>query len=169
MPTLKPRKRKQRGEVMPLLSVSDKIDSLLKEMLTTFPAKREVTVEEIEHWHKDLQPFPIQAIEWAFDCHRRNARFFPVPGEILDLCIEFSPITGTSDCDAECKRRHGKGYGENRSKGFYDITRLNELVRRKIQAEKRTLAQPLTDTEINGLLDELDKMRGYKPQWRESA
>ena len=152
---------------MPLLSVSAKIDSLLKEMLTTFPSKGEVTVEEIEHWHRDLQPFPLPAIEWSFDTHRRNGRFFPLYGEILDLCISWEPAQrDTRVCDAECRKKHGTGYGENHVKGFFDVTFLGELVREKIVANKRTRDQVLTDDEIEQLCVELDKKRGGAPVWR---
>jgi hypothetical protein len=157
MPSSTHRRRKQQGEVMPLLSVSERIDSLLKEMLNIFPSKGEVTDAEIEHWHKDLQPFPIQGIEWAFDTHRRNGRFFPVYGEILDLCIAWEPSTGQSVCTAECKRKHGKGYGSN------DILWLLQ----KYNEKRASLpSRPLIDAEVDSLMDDLDKHRGHKPQWR---
>jgi hypothetical protein len=157
MPRSTHRARKPRGEVMPLLSVSIKIESLLREMLTTFPLKGEVTVEEIEHWHRDLQPFSIQAIEWSFDVHRRNGRFFPLYGEILDLCIGWSPPEGTSSCDAACKKRHGSGYHSN------DILWLME---RYNQVRATLPNRALTDGEVEKLLVELDKKRGSVPAFR---
>lgn len=156
MPQSRPRRRKGNGEVVPPLSVSDRIDSLLKEHLTIFPSKGDVTVEEIEHWHRDLQPFPVQAIEWAFDCHRRNARFFPLYGEILDLCIAYAPTTGQSVCDTECRRKHGKGYGSN------DILWLLEKYNQKRAAVNRAL----NEDEMEEIYKALDKHRGYAPQWR---
>lgn len=167
MPQSKPRRRKGHGEVMPPLSVFDRIDSLLKEHLKVFPTKAELTEGEIEHWHRDLGRFPIQAIEWAFENWRLNGHFFPVYDDILSQCRAWEPEQKyMPGCSRECQSRHNKGYGEQPFKGIHDITRLNELVRRKIEKEKRTLANPLTDAEIDGLLDELDKMRGGPPEWR---
>src|SRR5690242_9924077 len=118
-------------------------------MSRTWPLK-ELTTEEIENWHKDLGVFQKDQIEQAFDNWRRNGRKFPVYGDIIDLCIAYEPPTRPSSlCSIECRERHGKGYGENPTRGLHDMTRLNELVRRKIATEKRTLAKPLTDAEID--------------------
>jgi hypothetical protein len=156
MPPYRPNKRKQRSAAQPLLNVSDAIDSILTEMLAIFKDKAEVTDAEIEHWHRDLQPFPIPTIEWAFDAHRRNGRFFPLYGEILDLCIAYAPTTGQSVCDAECRKRHGKGYGAN------DILWLLERYNQK----RAELNRPLTEAEMEPLYEALDAHRGHKPQWR---
>jgi hypothetical protein len=170
MPQSSPRKSKSKGETMPPLIASDRIDSLLKEHLNIFPSKGELSPEEIEHWHRDLSPFPIAAIDWAFDNWRRNGRFFPVYGDILDQVVTWEPPASQSKyvpgCDAICKARHRRGYGEAAMYGLHDITRLNELIRRKIESENRTREQLLTDSEIESLYDELDKLRGSKPEWR---
>jgi len=165
MPSSKQRKRSAQGELIAPSSVLDVIDNCLKEMCRTFPQK-ELAAEEIENWHRDLGVFPVEAIKWSFENWRRNGRFFPVYGDIIDQCVAWEPVKQQAECDAECKRRHWAGYGESPFKGMHDVTRLNELVRRKIQAEKRTRDQPFTDVEIDGLLDELDKMRGKAPAWR---
>lgn len=154
MPPYRPNKRRASSAAQPLLNVSDAIDSILKEMQNIFP--KELTDAEIEHWHRDLQPFPIPTIEWAFDAHRRNGRFFPVFGEILDLCIAYAPNNGQPICDSECKRRHGKGYGSN------DILWLLEQHNRK----RDELNRPLTEAELEPLYEALDTHRGHKPQWR---
>ena len=168
MSSSKRRKVKGQGELMTPSILLDVIDQGLKIMSQTWPQK-ELTPEEIENWHRDLGVFPKGTIEYAFDNWRRNGRYFPVYGDILDLCVAFQPPELQPVCDVACKRRHGRGYGENPARGLHDVIMLNELVRRKIEREKRTAAQPLTDAEIEGLLDELDKMRGRKPQWREIA
>lgn len=170
MPSSKRRKPNARGELIAPSSVLDTVDNCLKDMNRTWPVK-ELTAEEIEHWHQDLSPFPAAGIKWAFDNWRRNGRFFPVYGDILDQCVAWQPPepVDPTGCNAECKRRHWTGYGESPFKGLHDVTRLNELVRRKIQTEKRTADQSFTDAEINGLLDELDTMRGNAPMWRQPA
>jgi hypothetical protein len=157
-----PRKSKARGEVMAPLSVLDKLDSLLKEHLAIFQTKGELTEAEIEHWHRDLGVFPIPAIEYAFDCWRRNGRFFPVYGDILDLCIAWAPAekTGYVKCDAECRERHHRGYNE------VDIKTLYQLVVAKVSAAERMPQNKLTKTEISELLDQLDAKRGSSPDWR---
>ncbi len=167
MPRSKQRKASGQGEIMTPSRVLDVIDNCLKDMARTYPQKV-LEPEEIEHWHRDLSPFPVKAIEWAFDNWRRNGRFFPVYGDILDQCIAWAPPEQkhTQACDAQCKARHRRGYGEMPFAGMHDITRLNELVRRKISTEKRTREQLFTDSEIEGLYDELDKMRGSSPDWR---
>lgn len=166
MPRSKPHKAKDKGEISTPSTLSA-IKNCLKDMQRTYPQK-ELTEEEVEHWVQDLSPFPARAIDWAFDNWRRNGRFFPVYGDILDQCITWAPPeqTHTKICDAECKSRHGRGYGEMGFAGMHDITRLQELVRRKIVAEKRTVDQVLTDSEIDMLLDQLDELRGSSPDWR---
>jgi len=165
MPRSSQPKRKDSAGGSPLLK-NERIRELLKVQLMTFPNK-ELFEEEIANWERDLDPFPIQAIEWAFDNWRRNGRFFPVYGDIIDQCVSWEPSNKPKGaCDAECKRKHNTGYGENPALGLHDITRLYELVCRKIEGEKRTKDQRFSDEEIEGLLVELDKMRGGAPQFR---
>jgi hypothetical protein len=157
MPQSKPRRRSGRGEVLPPLSKLEKITDLLKTQLETFPQK-ELSPEEIERWVKDLEPFEIVAIEAAFDAHRRNGLFFPVPGQILDLCIAWQPEPKYKPgCSRECLARHGKGYNEN------DIAKLWKLYAAKLEQLPN---RSLTDGEVNQLLDELDRWRGHSPEWR---
>lgn len=91
MPKYTPPRRKGHGAVIPPLSVSDRVDSLLKEMLSIFPNKTELTEAEIEHWHRYLEPYHISAIEWAFENWRRSGSFFPVYSDILDLIGAWEP------------------------------------------------------------------------------
>ena len=156
MPKSTTRKRKGRGEAMPPLSVSDQIDLLLKEHLAIFPSKPELTDAEIEHWHRDLTPYPLQAIDWAFDNWRKNGHFFPVPSDILDQCQAWAPATGKTLCDPECKRRHGKGYGENDMLWLWN----------RHAKEREKLGRALTKNEWDGLYAELDVSRGGPPEYR---
>lgn len=158
----KQQKIKASAEVLPPLNVLDRIDSLLQEHLVTFPSKGELTAGEIEHWHQDLSPFPIKAIDWAFDCWRRNGRFFPVYGDILDLCIAWSPPGNkySAICDEACKKRHGRGYG------LVDIKIMGKLVDMKIADKDRPAGQRLSDQEIEEILEQVDKKRGSSPEWR---
>jgi hypothetical protein len=167
MPQSNPRKRKESGELKPSLNVLERIDSLLKEHLLLFPWKLELTEEEIEHWHKDLSPFPIAAIEWAFENWRRNGRFFPVYGDILDQCIAWKPkedYTYVPGCSAECLAKHGTGYNE------IDIRKLMKLYIAKYPDNRwpKPLVR-LTDAQWDELYDELDKVPGGPPEWRKPA
>lgn len=158
------RRRKGHGEVVPPLSTSDRIDSLLKEHLAIFPSKSELTEGEIEHWHRDLGQYQTAAIEWAFDTWRRNGHFFPVYADITSLCEAWNPPElERKGCDAACRRRHHQGYGE------VDVKYLNSLVVGKIMAEGRTREQRLTDSEIDALLDQVDTRRGSHPMWRQDG
>ena len=161
MPKSKPRKASAQGEIMTPSRVLDAIDNCLKDMARTYPQKT-LEPEEIEHWHQDLSPFPVKAIEWAFDNWRRNGRFFPVYGDILDLCVAWAPAekVGYTKCDAQCRERHRRGYGE------VDVKILNELVVSKVKAADRLRQNRLTDAEIEEILDQVDKKRGYSPDWR---
>ena len=165
MPQSKTRKAKDSGADLPILK-NARIRELLKVQLQTFPQK-ELFEEEIVNWERDLEPFPIRAIEWAFDNWRRSGRFFPVYGDILDQCIAWLPAErSTAVCDADCKKKHGTGYGENAALGLHDVTQLFELVSRKIRTEKRSRDNKFTDEEIEQLLVDLDKMRGGAPEFR---
>jgi hypothetical protein len=158
MPRSRRRRQPGHGEVVPPLSVSDRIDSLLKEHLSIFPSKPELSEAEIEHWHRDLNDFRMEAIEYAFDNWRRNGRFFPVYADIIELCEQWEPTEGKkSSCSAECKARHWKGYG------WPDIHKLSKL----FMAKRGELKRPLTENEFEMLLDAVDQSRGKPPVWRE--
>ncbi len=156
MPQSKQRKRNAQGVLIPPSSLLDVIDKGLKDMSLTWPQK-DLTAAEIDLWHRDLGNFTKGAIEYAFECWRRNGRFFPVYGDILDLCIAFTPPEVTKrGCSIECRERHGKGYNEN------DVAKLFKLYETRMSQ----LSRPMTDAEIDTLLDDLDKWRGKHPDWR---
>lgn len=133
-------KTKHAQEILP---TSQKLDAVLKwlqKMLDAFPQKGKVTQEEIEDWCRDLTPFSLQAIDFAFESHRRNALFFPLYGQILDLCISYDPpeqqVRSTANCDAICKARHGKGYGWRDMYAAYELMRQAVKEGRKIDSEE---------------------------------
>lgn len=151
MPRSTTRRRKGHGEVIAPLSVSDKIDSLLKVLLATFPSKTELTDEEIENWHRDLSGYQVEAIEYAFDCFRRSGLFFPVPAQIIDLCQTWEPpLKYRPGCDAVCKERHGKGYDD-----------ADLLALWKLYAEwyPKPLEKKLSYEQRQDLIDELDRRK----------
>ena len=160
MPRSQAHRRKGHGEIIPPLSKLDRIGELLKVQSETFPQK-ELSSAEIARWEQDLQNFPIQAIEYAFEEHRTLAMFFPVPAQILEICKTWEPPEAYKPgCGAECKEPHGQGYGEN------DLLYLWE----RFTAKRGSLPNRLlTDGEINSLLDDLDKKRGVAPAWRKTA
>jgi hypothetical protein len=158
MPRSTTQRRKGHGEVIPPLSVFDRIDSLLKEQLAIFPTKGELTDAEIEHWHRDLSRYSMEAIEFAFETHRQLAMFFPVYAQIIDLCKTWvAPQAYKPGCSSECKDRHGRGYGEA------DVL---WLLKRYMALRQSLPNRSLTDGEINKLYDELDQKRGQCPAWR---
>lgn len=162
MPTSKPRRRNVSGEDSETSNKRDVINRALKVQLQTFPQK-ELFAEEIGNWERDLDPFPVEAIEWAFDNWRRNGRWFPVYGDILDLCIEYQPKEEPQykpGCSKECLAQHGKGYNWNDIRWLYD---------RYFSIRDSLPRRPMTDGEINKLLDDLDKKRGKAPAWRQAA
>jgi len=160
MPRSTQRRRKGHGETIPPLSKLNRIGELLQIQSETFPQK-ELSPAEIARWEQDLSDYPIRAIEFAFEEHRTLAMFFPVPAQILDICKTWeAPEEYRPGCDSECKARHWKGYSES------DVLYLWE----RYQAKLATLPnRALTESEVNLLLDDLDKKRGYAPEWRRSA
>lgn len=150
----KPQKSKPKSAVMPPLTTFDRIDSLLQHELERFRStKAEITEEEVEHWHRYLEPYPLQAIEWAFDSYRRNGTFFPVYGNIIDLCKAWRPTEAQAGlCEPSCRARHGRGYHANDMIWLFKNYDFPD--------------RPLTDQEISGMLDQLDKQRGRAPEWR---
>jgi hypothetical protein len=139
------------------LSKLDRIGELLKVQSETFPQK-ELSSAEIARWEQDLQSYPIQAIEYAFEEHRTLAMFFPVPAQILDICKTWEPPQAYKPgCNPECKERHGKGYNENDVLSFWNL----------FNAKRASVGnRPLNEVEIGCLLDALDKKRGHSPEWR---
>lgn len=160
MPKSSRGKTKTAQSIVPTSQKQDAIDRLLQKMLDAFPAKGTITPDEIADWHRDLNPFSLEAIEFAFDSHRRNAIFFPIYGQIIDLCISYDPpgqqLRTTARCDDECKSRHHKGYSE------VDVKHLWELYEKR----REMVQHPMTEEEIEILLCDLDKKRGSKPEWR---
>lgn len=77
-------------------------------------------------------------------------------GEYMNVRPAKTP-TSTVNCDAECRSRHGRGYHTNDILWLFD-----RYTRKKDSLPER----PMTDGEINTLLDELDRHRGRKPIWR---
>jgi hypothetical protein len=157
MPSTKTRRRKGHGEIVPPLSKLSRIGELLQIQVETFPQK-ELTSAEVERWGQDLNAYAIEAIEYAFDTHRRLAMFFPVPGQIIELCRSYLPEseTTTRSCEPECQERHGRGYG------WTDIMKLWKLYNGKFAELKRKL----TPAEWEELYVEVDKARGQVPAWR---
>lgn len=158
MPRSSQRRPKHAQEMQPTSQKLDAIDSWLQKLLDAFPAKGQLTTEEITDWHKDLTPFSVDAIDYAFETHRRNAIFFPIYGQILDLCISFNPPNlpvGNPRCGTECKSRHGKGYHFNDF--FWMLTKL------RAPCVVGPLANPrkkkATEEEIQDLLRECDEKR----------
>ena len=159
MPRSIPHRAKDTGELIPPSSTLDRIDYWLMEMRRTWPQK-ELETEEIANWHRDLGRFPVEAIDWAFDSHRRNGRFFPIYGQILDLCITWEPKQKggyyAPGCSKECKAKHWTGYNQRDIMHLYDA----------YVAKRQELNGPLKKPEILALFDELDKWRGKPPEWR---
>jgi hypothetical protein len=156
MPTSKARRRSGHGEVLPPLSKLEKIRDLLKIQVETFPQK-DLTPAEVERWGQDLGGYAIEAIEYAFDTHRRLAMFFPVPADILELCKTWAPAQeSTHLCSDECRERHGRGYG------WTDGMKLWKLFNAKFEQ----LQRKLTKAEWEELYVEVDKQRGQVPAWR---
>ncbi len=155
MPSSTTHRRKGRGEVVPPLSKLSRIGELLQVQVETFPQK-DLTPEEVERWDRDLNNYPMEAIEHAFDTHRRLAMFFPVPAQILELCQSFEPTKYERHCSSECQSRHGRGYGE------LDMQKLWHLFTDKRKKSDR----PLSEGEFDILLNDLDKLRGNPPAWR---
>ncbi len=159
MPSSTQRRRRGHGEVVPPSSKLDRIGDLLKIMVETFPQK-ELTTDEVVRWEQDLGKYETEAIEFAFECFRTSGLFFPVPAQIIDICKTWEPPTKYKPgCDAVCLERHGKGYGENDVLWF-----LKAYTRKREQVERK-----LTPDEVKGVLDELDKQRGWSPEWRVRA
>lgn len=155
MPQSKQARRSGRGTISPPLSKPDRIVDLLTIQTETFPQKA-LSSGEIERWKEDLDAYPLAAIEWAFENWRKNGQFFPVPNDILDQCKAWAPGGTHKTCDAECKSRHGKGYGEA------DMMYLWERYSQKRSEVNRTL----TDNEVEALMLDLDKKRGVVPDFR---
>jgi hypothetical protein len=157
MPQSKQGRRKGHGEIIPPLSKQELIEDCLKIQLETFPQK-ELSPGEIERWGMDLNRYSEEAIKFAFEEHRQLAIFFPVPGQIIDLCKTWiAPQAYRPGCNSECRDRHGRGYGEN------DVLYLWE----RYQSMRDSLPnRPLNAGEINALYDDLDEKRGQAPAWR---
>ena len=157
MPKSRPRRQAGHGEILPPLTMQDRIKEFLLVQVETFPPK-ELTTAEVERWIRDLSGYRLEAIDFAFDNWRRNGTFFPVPADILSLCDAWLPQEQVArGCTKECKERHHKGYGET------DVLKLWNL----FNAKRAQVNRELTEAEQEELLVALDSSRaGGAPEWR---
>lgn len=101
---------------------------------------------------RDLEPYPVQAIEWALDAWGRNARVLPALSDLLQLLRAWHADNAAEE-KCECSQLHGTGYG------IEDIRWL--LKRRGQYAERFSISQ------WEDLFRELDQKRPRgAPQWR---
>lgn len=155
MPRSQPRSNKLAKPTAPTSKKLDLIDQWLQKMLDAFPQKGTITTNEIEDWHRDLAPFSEQAIDYAFETHRRNAIFFPMYGQIIDCCIAFSPPGDYRLPSIEARAGYGKSY--NMTDFYWMLIRLNApcAVGPTVSMRK----QAPTAAEWNALLDACDMKR----------
>lgn len=155
---------------------------------------RELTEQDYELWQKLLKPYPLKAIEYAFENWGRNGKQFPRPANILELIgvwalankPKFKPC---GNCDNGWIRVfHGRTDGGNpidektgavircqcNRKGDLVIEHYGQgyntadmaWLWKKISLRKKLNPDRLSEIEINCFLDELDKKRGQTPAWR---
>lgn len=156
MPRSRQSRTKHVQEIVPSSQKLDLIDSWLQKMLDRYPAKGQITESEVVDWHRDLTPFSLEAIDFAFDKMRLGI-FFPMNGPVIDLCISYQPpeqrVVSSVHCDATCRARHGKGYNEADMKWLFQ--RMQQVY----------AGGDTPDADV--LLAELDsKRKGGAPEWR---
>ena len=170
MPKSSRRKTKPDYEMLPISRKLDVIDSWLQKMLDRFPQKGQLSTSEIEDWHRDLTPFSVEAIDFAFEKMRLGI-FFPMNGQVLDLCMAYEPpeapnVRSNSRCDKQCKERHGKGYHWNDFYWMMGKLRMPAFVGPDGNPRK----EKATEAEIQALLTECDNKRpGGAPEFRQST
>lgn len=161
MPRSSPGRTKTAKGMQPSSQKLDVIDNWLQRMLDKFPEKKTLTEQEIEDWHKDLGHFGIAAIDFSFEHWRTSGLFFPLTGPILDMCISYDPEPEklvSSNAGKIPPEQYGQGYNE---------TDMHELFKIYVSKMHTLPNRPITDGEINGLLDILDaKRKGGAPAWR---
>ena len=145
-------------EIVPSSQKFDAISDWLQKMLDRFPAKGKLTESEVQDWIRDLTPFSVAAINFAFEKMRLGI-FFPMNGQVIDLCLSYDPpeqrVQSTANCDAICRARHGKGYNETDMVWLFG---------------KMQQAYANGDTpNVDALMTELDNRRGGAPEWRKST
>jgi hypothetical protein len=159
---------------------------------------RELTEGDYHMWDKLLCNYPLKAIDYAFENWERNGKVFPKPANILELIgvwtlsnktkfktcgncedgwirvfhgktdagHEIDPKIGAvmrCQCNQSGEQfidHYGQGYNEEDMRWLY----------KRYQAKRGHLPKkPMTDAEIDQLLDELDVKRGRSPQWRKAG
>lgn len=103
----------------------------------------------------DLEPYPVQAIEWALDSWGRNAKVLPALSDLLQLLRTWH-AENVAEENCECGHLHRTGYG---------VEDIRWLMQRRGQfAERFSISQ------WEELFVELDKKRaGGSPEWRKTA
>lgn len=73
---------------------------------------RPMSAERQDQLLRDLENYPVAAIEWAIDNWGKNAKTLPVLGDLVQLLrtwhVDNDP---RNSCEPECQARHGRGYG----------------------------------------------------------
>lgn len=151
--------------------------------------------EEGQFWAQFLKPFPLAEVRYAFDNWNRNAKFFPKPKDIGDLCEAYRLSLAEQQTPIGCHRCLWTGYYETKREGYKERVvspcpcRNNPALREKRiehygkgYGEKDMLwlfkkvqewqqvnpEQKLEDAEIELLLNALDQKRGGAPEWRQT-
>lgn len=115
---------------------------------------RPMSPERQDQLLKDLEPYRLEAIDWALDNWGRNSRTLPVIGELTPLLRTWVvDNVRAENCAPECQERHGRGYGTN------DIL---WLIKKRMAS-----SQPWTEGMYDAALTDLDRRReGGAPEWR---
>ena len=142
-------KQNQKKLPLPAKTAQSSTDLMAKRELLMKAAllySRELSEEVVGLWDGLLDGYSVDECSYAFDYHMRNGKFFPKPADILETIRNYRETNALLRKPPRYANQ-GQGYGENEVRALWQIfnERYPELKRR------------LSDEEVDGLLDELDR------------
>jgi hypothetical protein len=152
-----------RGQVLRPSSEQDRIDLALQKMCRRL--NKVITVERINLWHEDLAPYPVEGIEYAFDCWGANAKALPVLADIVGMLQTWTiPNAGERD-EPGCEKCKDGFIVTNPEKSVADwvVTPCECIRDRSLRNREQRDPNPLTQEEVVALAQRLRDVSGTQP------
>jgi hypothetical protein len=78
---------------------------------------KDLEEKDSEYWAKFLVQFSLAELRYAFEHWNRNARWFPKPKDISDLCDEYRVELANKEIPIGCERCDWSGFYETHRRG----------------------------------------------------
>lgn len=130
------------------LTKSELISAYLQQMALPSMFNRQLSESDYELWDTALEIYSRQAIKFALDNWITSGRKFPLPSDIIPLCISFQEQEEQAKTESYKHKR-----GQRLPDGWPGILAMWSVVSQRVGKAQRDGVpyEPMTDEEINQL------------------